>query len=102
MNSIHAYGGKSGTIKLSVEDKDEGILFTIKDFAKGIPEKIKSKLLREMVTTKGKDGTGLGLYMSHSTIRGRFGGKMWFESEEGKGTTFYIQLPYEKLNTNLA
>ena len=50
---------------------------------------------------KGKDGTGLGMYMSYSTIRGLFGGKMWFESEEGKGTTFFIQLPHEKLNTNL-
>ncbi len=95
INAIQAYEGRKGTIEFTIEKKEDGILFAIKDYAKGIPESIKDRLLREMVTTKGKDGTGLGLYMSYSTIRGRFGGKMWFESEEGKGTTFFIQLPYE-------
>ncbi len=46
-----------------------------------------------MYTTKGKNGTGLGLYMSYSTIRGKFNGEMTFESEEGKGTTFTITIP---------
>lgn len=99
INAIQAYEGKRGTIELTIEDNEDSILFAIKDYAKGIPESIKGKLLKEMVTTKGKDGTGLGMYMSYSTIRGLFGGKMWFESEEGKGTTFFIQLPYEKQNT---
>ena len=45
-----------------------------------------------MITSKGKDGTGLGLYMCYSTIKGKFNGDMSFESEEGKGTTFYITL----------
>jgi len=93
INAIQAYEGKTGVIEFIIQDAEDGILFIIKDYAKGIPESIKGKLLKEMVTTKGKNGTGLGLYMSYSTIRGRFGGKMWFESEEGKGTTFFIQLP---------
>ena len=102
INAIQAYEGKRGTIELTIEGNEDSILFAIKDHAKGIPESIKGRLLKEMVTTKGKDGTGLGMYMSYSTIRGLFGGKMWFESEEGKGTTFFIQLPYGKVNTNLA
>lgn len=102
INAIQAYEGRRGTIELIIEGNKDSILFAIKDYAKGIPESIKGRLLKEMVTTKGKDGTGLGMYMSYSTIRGLFGGKMWFESEEGKGTTFFIQLPYEKVNTNLA
>jgi signal transduction histidine kinase len=97
MNAIQAYEGKNGDIDFSVEDKGDSILFIIKDYAKGIPSSIKDRLLKEMVTTKGKDGTGLGLFMSYSTIKGRFGGKMWFESEDGNGTTFFIQLPH---NTN--
>jgi len=36
----------------------------------------------------------LGLYVSYSTIKAEFSGEMWFESEEGKGTTFYIVLPF--------
>lgn len=102
INAIQAYEGKNGTIEFSIESKEASILFVIRDYAKGIPESIKGKLLKEMVTTKGKDGTGLGMFMSYSTIRGRFGGKMWFESEEGKGTAFFIQLPYDKLSKNLA
>lgn len=98
INAIQAYEGKNGIIELSVKSSDSSILFAVRDYAKGIPKNIKDKLLKEMVTTKGKDGTGLGLFMSYSTIRGRFNGKMWFESEEGKGTTFFIQLPNDKLN----
>ena len=46
-----------------------------------------------MITTKGKNGTGLGLFMSYSTIRAHFNGNITFESTNGKGTTFYIILP---------
>ena len=46
-----------------------------------------------MITTKCKNGTGLGLYMSYSTIKAHFNGDIKFESENGKGTTFYIILP---------
>jgi signal transduction histidine kinase len=98
MNAIQAYEKKNGIIDFTIEDHKDSILFTIRDYAKGIPESIKNRLLKEMVTTKGKDGTGLGLYMSHSTIKARFGGKMWFESEEGTGTTFYIEIPYKNNN----
>jgi len=47
-----------------------------------------------MITTKGKNGTGLGLYMSHSTIKGKFGGTMKVKSEEGKGTEICILIPF--------
>ena len=53
----------------------------------------KSKLFKQMYTTKGKNGTGLGLYMSYSTIRGKFNGTITFKSEEGKGTTFIVTIP---------
>lgn len=96
INAIQAYEGKSGKIEFIIEEVNESILFTVKDYAKGIPRMVKDKLLKEMVTTKGTAGTGLGLYMSYSTIKARFEGKMWFESTEGKGTTFYIQLPRKK------
>jgi two-component system sensor histidine kinase HupT/HoxJ len=93
MNAIHAYQGKSGTIDLTIQRKDDQVLFTLTDLGVGIPTAIQERLFKEMVTTKGKAGTGLGLYMSYATIRGRFNGDMWFESQEGNGTTFYISIP---------
>ena len=93
-NSIQAYQGKpEQNIDLIVEKVDTNLVISIKDYASGIPKKIKDKLFKEMVTTKGKNGTGLGLYMSYSTIKAHFNGDITVESEEGKGTTFRIILP---------
>ena len=46
-----------------------------------------------MITTKGKDGTGLGLFMSYSTIKAHFHGNMTLQSELDKGTKFTISIP---------
>lgn len=93
-NSIQAYEGKiEQNIDLIVEKQDDTLLISVKDYASGLPKKVKDKLFKEMITTKGKNGTGLGLYMSYSTIRAHFNGTITVESEEGKGTTFYIHLP---------
>ena len=48
-----------------------------------------------MITTKGKNGTGLGLFMSYSNIRAHFNGTIDFHSEVNKGTTFSIVIPCE-------
>ena len=60
---------------------------------------VKKKLFKEMITTKGKEGTGLGMYMSYSTIKAYFSGNIKFESKPNKGTTFNIIIPYKKLNS---
>jgi signal transduction histidine kinase len=96
INAIQAYEGKEGVIELNISrDAQDAqmILFEIKDYGSGITDEVKEKLFKEMITTKAKNGTGLGLYMSYSTITGRFGGKMWFESVHGMGTSFYIVIP---------
>ena len=93
-NAIQAYNGKpEQTIELTVERDNSNCILSIQDHAGGLPEKIQKKLFKEMVTTKGKKGTGLGLYMSYSNIRAHFKGDITYESEEGKGTTFHIILP---------
>ncbi len=93
INAVHAYAGKTGEIILTIRKIDTQIVFSLQDYGKGIPAAIQEKLFKEMVTTKGKDGTGLGLYMSYATIKGKFSGNMWFISEESKGTTFFISIP---------
>ena len=93
-NAIQSYNGKKDQyIDLIVELQDNNLLISVKDYGSGIPKKIKDKLFKEMVTTKGKNGTGLGLYMSYSTIRAHFNGTITVDSEEGKGTIFTIVLP---------
>jgi signal transduction histidine kinase/heme/copper-type cytochrome/quinol oxidase subunit 4 len=99
VNAIEAYEESYGCIDLKIVKSGNNVEFSFKDYGRGIPEEVKDKLFKEMVTTKGKNGTGLGLYMSYSTIKGKFGGDMWFESEEGKGTTFFISIPYTKDKT---
>ena len=93
INGIEAYEGQRGVIEFLISRQEEMILFEIKDHGSGMTDDVKEKLFKEMITTKAKNGTGLGLYMSYSTITGRFGGKMWFESERGTGSTFHILIP---------
>jgi two-component system, NtrC family, sensor histidine kinase HupT/HoxJ len=93
INSIEAYEGKEGVIEFIISMNEQLIEFEVKDYGSGMTDETKNKLFKEMITTKAKNGTGLGLYMSYSTITGRFGGKMWFESVYGMGTSFYIIIP---------
>ena len=93
-NAIQAYNGKTEqNIDLILNKVDSNLVISIKDYGCGLPQKVKEKLFKEMITTKGKNGTGLGLYMSYSTIKAHFNGNITFVSEEGKGTTFNIILP---------
>ena len=84
-NAIQAYNGqKNKNIELILETKEDNVLIHVKDYASGMPKKVQDKLFKEMITTKGKNGTGLGLYMSYSTIKAHFNGDITFESVEVK------------------
>ena len=96
-NAIQAYDGKHDqNIELEVSKKGNDVIFSITDFAGGLQQEVQDKLFKEMVTTKGKNGTGLGLYMSYSNIKAHFGGDITYETEIGKGTTFNIIIPIKK------
>jgi signal transduction histidine kinase len=91
-------GGKI-TLTLSHNNK-ENVVLKMSDTGYGIPEnqqdKIFTKLFRaDNVIGKDTEGTGLGLYIAKSIVE-QAGGKLWFESEENKGTTFYASLPLGK------
>ena len=93
-NAIQAYNGEPNkVIDLVVNKKNSTIVISVQDYGQGINSEVKDKLFKEMITTKGKNGTGLGLFMSYSTIRGHFNGDITFESEQGNGTKFDIILP---------
>ena len=93
-NAIQAYEGKHDqNIEMIVNKKENNIVISITDFAGGLPKEVQDRLFKEMVTTKGKIGTGLGLYMSYSNIKAHFGGDITYVTETGKGTTFNIIIP---------
>lgn len=93
-NAIQAYDGKpDNKIDLILKKENNNIIISVKDYGCGLPDEVQKKLFKEMITTKGKNGTGLGLFMSYSTIRAHFNGNITFETSKGKGTVFNIILP---------
>ena len=96
-NAIQSYNGqKNNTIELSAKYGNNNIIISVADRGCGMTPEIQEKLFKTMVTTKGKNGTGLGMFMSYSTIKGQFNGDITFTSEVGKGTTFNIIIPLPK------
>ena len=97
-NAIQAYqmkGKTNETITFRIYKESNNVVFKIEDNAGGLPKKVQEKLFKEMITTKGKNGTGLGLFMSYSNIKAHFSGNLRYETEAGKGTAFYIEIPVQ-------
>ena len=93
-NAIQSYSEPKGNfIELIAKQEDNNIIISVTDHGCGMPKDVQEKLFKSMITTKGKNGTGLGMFMSYSTIRGHFNGDITFNTELGKGTTFNIILP---------
>jgi signal transduction histidine kinase len=91
-NSVQAIGNKEeGKIDISVTMEQKNYLIIITDNGSGIPTEKTDKIFTPNFTTK-TGGMGLGLAMVKSIIEST-GGKIWFESEENIGTSFYITLP---------
>jgi signal transduction histidine kinase len=91
------YNKIGGEIELVLKKKDSEIEFSIRDTGIGIPknqqERIFTKFFRAPNALKLEtEGSGLGLFIVKNIIEAH-GGRIWFESEEGKGTTFYFTLP---------
>lgn len=62
----------------------------------GIPDDVAPHVFEPFFTTKDVDkGSGQGLSIAHSVITKKHRGKIYFETDEGRGTTFFIRLPLE-------
>ncbi|MBI5866940.1 MAG: PAS domain S-box protein [candidate division Zixibacteria bacterium] len=74
--------------------KIDGVLISISDTGTGIPEEIRDRVFEQFFTTKevGR-GTGQGLTITRAIVVDRHGGRIWFTTEVGTGTTFHIYLP---------
>ena len=91
-NAIEAtHQDKLGIIDISYLISSKSILLSLKDNGNGIPENMREKIFEPNFTTKSS-GTGLGLAFVKNSIENA-GGKVWFETIQGVGTTFYLSLP---------
>ena len=83
-----------GTITITTKCSGNWAEVQIQDTGSGVPENIRGRIFEPFFTTKevGK-GTGQGLALAHAVIVKKHAGQIWFESEVGKGTTFFLRLP---------
>lgn len=97
LSNASKYTPEGGKISLELASRDDAVLCTVTDNGYGIPEfqqhRIFEKFFRADNTAK-MEGTGLGMHIAQQLAEA-LGGKLWFESVEGKGTTFYFIIPYE-------
>ncbi len=97
-NAIRYSKGK-GTVAVAVRRDGNDILFSCADTGIGIGEGDKNKIFSKFyrspdVSALAPDGSGLGLYISKAIVE-KSGGKIWFESEAGRGSTFLFSLPIQ-------
>jgi signal transduction histidine kinase len=100
VNAAHAIGdlvnggGQMGSISVCTRREGDAVVISIADTGGGIPDGIRNRVFEPFFTTKevGK-GTGQGLAIAWSIVREKHGGTLTFETETGKGTTFFVRLP---------
>lgn len=93
VNAAQAYGDIGGKIDVSLsKGPHKTALIKVRDYAGGLDPAIKPYIFKNILTTKGTFGTGLGLYLAYSVIKGEFNGEISFDSDN-MGTTFYISIP---------
>lgn len=90
------YTPENGSVGIVIEKVRDEVLISVKDNGYGIPENAKAKIFTKLfradnIKEKESTGTGLGLYLLKSLVD-KLGGRVWFESKEGSGTTFYVSI----------
>ena len=98
-NSLKFTPDGDGIISVNIEDMQNHVLFTVADNGIGIPEKYHDSLFEKFTKARrkglmGEPSTGLGMSIIKTIVEWH-DGKIWFESKENEGTTFYIELPKE-------
>jgi len=98
MNNAIKYAPEGGDIKIHAESEGETLLFGVEDHGLGIPADHLGKVFEKFHRVNNEDnrriyGTGLGLYLVKHLVEGVHMGKIWVESEVGKGSTFWFRIP---------
>ena len=91
------YSGEKSKIKIVLKVNDKEVISQVEDEGLGIPDKEQTQVFSRFfratnIVKLETEGTGLGLYLVKAVVESS-GGKIWFKSEEGKGTSFWFSLP---------
>jgi PAS domain S-box-containing protein len=97
------FSPRGGRIEFAAERTAGSVLFRVKDEGRGIPREKLETIFERFVQVDASDarekgGTGLGLAICRSIVE-QHGGRVWAESEPGRGSTFYVQLPLAESNS---
>ena len=97
IQNAHDFVPENGKIEMGVNDGDKEVTFFVKDNGEGISKEKQDRIFKKYGQVESKvqrkfGGTGLGLAVSKELIEG-MKGRIWFESEVGKGTTFLFTIP---------
>jgi signal transduction histidine kinase len=85
---------ENGKLVVRTRQIEQDVQVEIEDNGAGIPEHVRARIFEPFFTTKQVgEGTGQGLTICHDIVTQKHGGKIWFESEVGKGTTFLLRIP---------
>lgn len=98
LNAIDSMDGRSEKrlkIKVETDKAASSVLVSIKDTGCGIPEESLKKIFTPYFTGKEENGTGLGLPVVKDVLE-KHNGRIFLESQEGKGTTFTVRLPVDR------
>jgi signal transduction histidine kinase/putative methionine-R-sulfoxide reductase with GAF domain len=100
------YSPDGGRIRLTIRPNGRFVRFAVSDEGLGIPPPEQPRIFEKFYRldpnqTRGVGGTGLGLYISRELVS-RMNGRMWVESSEGEGSTFYVELPLSEKDEVLA
>jgi two-component system, NtrC family, sensor kinase len=86
-----------GTITVSTRLDGDFVEISIADTGSGIPLEVRKRIFAAGFSTKPiGEGTGLGLSLTREIIEETHGGKIWFETELGSGTTFFLRIPIQQ------
>ena len=94
-NAIFAMKPDGGEIRVSFVKNGSGLEMRVADHGCGVPEDVRRLLFKQMITSKGSQGTGLGVFISQSVIKAKFDGTMWLEDNPGGGSIFVVSIPGE-------
>lgn len=102
MNNAIKYSPDGGVITARLLETHNHVILSITDQGLGIPRKDIGKIFDrfyrvDKARSRKQGGTGLGLAISKEVVEA-LGGRIWVDSQEGKGSTFYISLPYQPLD----